>query len=76
LFSNRKQVQQTKSEAVKDGVTVPTTLKEYCISTKPPRPSETAVADLDFYDDDYIEDDEDNDDFVYDEGEDSGNSDS
>jgi ubiquitin-conjugating enzyme E2 R len=73
----RKQVSQTRSEAARDGVTVPTTLKDYCVAAKPARPSESAV-DLDFYDDDYMEDDDDDDDDdeVYGNDEDSGNSDS
>jgi len=71
----RKQVLQTRSEAARDGVTVPTSLKDYCVAAKP-RPSESAV-DLDFYDDDYLEDDDDDeDDAVYGNDEDSGNSDS
>ena len=67
----------TKVDALKDGVTVPLTLKDYCVTSRPPRPSDSAAADLDFYDDDYVDNDDDNDDdCVYDEGEDSGNSDS
>lgn len=75
----RKQAVMTRSEAARDGVAVPTSLKEYCIATKPPRPQES-VADLDFYDDDYMEDDDEDDDGdndgVYGNDEDSGNSDS
>jgi len=72
----RKQVQQSKLDAQQDGVTVPVTLQDYCVSTRPPRPSDSAT-DLDFYDDDYVEDGDDNDGGCeYDEGEDSGNSDS
>jgi len=73
-----KQALMTRSEATRDGITVPTSLKEYCIATKPPRAQENTV-DLDFYDDDYMEDDdEDNDDNdgMYGNEEDSGNSDS
>jgi len=74
----RKQALMTRSEAARDGVSVPTSLKEYCIATKPPRPQDS-VADLDFYDDDYLDDDDDedenDDDGVYDNDEDSGNSD-
>jgi len=72
----------TRSEAARDGVSVPTSLKEYCAATKPPRPqAENNAADLDFYDDDYMEDDDeddddDDDDGVYGNDEDSGNSDS
>jgi hypothetical protein len=35
LFIFRKQVQDTKKDAERDGVTVPTTLQEYCVSVKP-----------------------------------------
>jgi len=73
----RKQVLLTRADAARDGVTVPTTLKDYCVEAKAARPSESA-ADLDFYDDDYMEDDDDDDDddAVYGNDEDSGNSDS
>lgn len=73
----RKQVQATKSEAEKDGVQVPTTLAEYCVTAKP-KQSESAVDMGDFYDDDYMEDeeDEDEDDCVYDDADDSGNGES
>ena len=69
----------TRTEAARDGVTVPTNLKDYCIATKPPQPQEN-VPDLDFYDDDYMEDDDEDDDdgneALYGDEEDSGNSDS
>jgi len=70
----------TRSEAARDGVTVPTNLKDYCVAAKPPPRPQDVVPDLDFYDDDYMEDDDDDDDdendVAYDNGEDSGNSDS
>eukprot|EP00918_Siedleckia_nematoides_P063173 GHVU01137625.1.p1 GENE.GHVU01137625.1~~GHVU01137625.1.p1 ORF type:complete len:237 (-),score=44.13 GHVU01137625.1:1298-2008(-) len=69
----RKQVQATAEEAKKDGVKVPTTLAEYCVTAKP-KPQEPA--DLtDFYDDDYVEDDDDEDDDFYDDDDDSGQGD-
>jgi len=75
----RKQVSATKQEAEKDGVKVPTTLAEYCVSTKP-KPSESSVDMADFYDDDYMDDDDededDDDDQVYDDDDDSGNGES
>lgn len=73
----RKQVLATKADAEKDGVVVPTTLADYCI-TAAPKPTETAVDMADFYDDDYMddEDDEDEDDAAYDDDEDSGNGES
>ena len=75
-LTNRKQVSSTKSEAEKDGVQVPTTLAEYCVSTKP-KPPESHVDMADFYDDDYMEDDdEDEEDQIYDDDEDSGNEES
>lgn len=52
----RKQVRATKAEAEKDGVVVPTTLQEYCVTSKPK--SQECSADPDFYDDDYMENDE------------------
>ncbi len=75
-FCCRKQVSSTKTEAEKDGVQVPTTLAEYCVSTKP-KPPESHVDMADFYDDDYMEDDEeDEEDPIYDDDEDSGNEES
>ena len=74
----RKQVRATKSDADLDGVVVPTTLQEYVAMTAKPRPPEHAV-DIDFYDDDYLDNDEDDDvgsNAVYDETEgDSGHGD-
>jgi len=54
----------TKAEAAKDGVTVPMTLQEYCITgkTNTSGPSASASVDVDFYDDDdddYVDDDDD-----------------
>lgn len=71
----RKQVQTTKCDAEKDGVIVPTTLQEYCVTSKP----KTSNTDEDFYMDDYaLDDDDDMDDEDEDEDyeeddEDSGN---
>lgn len=74
----RKQVLSTRQEAAKDGVVVPTTLADYCVSAKPS--TSDSVTDFDFYDDDYVEDDDDDDDdddcCYNNEEEDSGNSDS
>lgn len=71
----RKQVLATRQDAAKDGVVVPTTLSEYCISSKPS--TSDFVTDVDYYDDDYVGDDDDGDDCCYyDEEDDSGNSDS
>ena len=76
VFLNRKQVLATHLDAEKDGVTVPTTLSEYCIASKP-RPSES-ITDIDYYDDDYMDDndmDDDDDDDCYDDEGDSGHGD-
>ncbi|KAJ8303997.1 hypothetical protein KUTeg_017580 [Tegillarca granosa] len=76
----RKQVLATKEDAEKDGVTVPTTLQEYCVSVKP-KQADTNM-DVDFYDDDDYQDDiddeddddEDDEDDIYpDDDDDSGN---
>ncbi|KAK3097947.1 hypothetical protein FSP39_014749 [Pinctada imbricata] len=75
----RKQALATKEDAEKDGVTVPTTLQEYCVTFKPVDTSNNDV--VDFYDDDdYVcdmdddeDDNEDEDDNYYDDDEDSGN---
>lgn len=75
----RKQVQGTRGEAEKDGVTVPLTLQDYCVSTRPPRASDHSADMTDFYDDDYMEDDDDDEEgnFGYEEDEDdSGHGDS
>jgi len=73
-----KQVQATKSDADRDGVTVPTTLQDYCITEKPKPPE---VEGIDFYNDDYLDDEDDDDDdddgMCYDDDEeDSGHGDS
>lgn len=74
----RKQVLSTRQDAAKDGIIVPTTLADYCVSAKPS--TSDSVTDFDFYDDDYVEDDDDDDDAddccYNNEEEDSGNSDS
>lgn len=56
----------TKADADQDGVIVPTTLEQYCVTAKP-RSAEPNV-DIDFYDDDYLENNADTDD---DEGDDN-----
>lgn len=55
----RKQVEATREDADRDGVTVPTTLEEYCVKTVL-RPIEDPIDSLDLddcYDDDYVDDD-------------------
>lgn len=69
----------TKAEAEKDEVVVPTTLQEYCVTAKP-KPQDYNT-DADFYDDEYMENDDDeevdDEDNVCDDGEgDSGHGDS
>ena len=70
----RKQVIGTKEEAEKDGVKVPLTLQDYCVTVKP-KTSEPSQDD--FYDDDYddgMEDDDDDEDAFYvEDDDDSGN---
>ena len=75
----RKQVLGTREDAEKDGVKVPLTLQEYCVSVAP-KTSEPSQ-DIDFYDDDYddgMDDDEDDDeeDFYVEDDDDSGNEES
>lgn len=68
----------SRLEAMKDGVTVPTTVNEYCVMATPRSVSTSGNMD-DFYDDDYMEDDDDDDydNFAYEEDEDdSGHGDS
>eukprot|EP00118_Oscarella_pearsei_P003377 m.14070 g.14070 ORF g.14070 m.14070 type:complete len:249 (+) comp25476_c0_seq2:64-810(+) len=57
----RTQVEGTRHDAAKDGVTVPCTLEDYCIKTRPESLTMLSEDLLDYYDDDY-EDDEDEDD--------------
>lgn len=77
-MNSRKQVLGTREEAEKDGVKVPLTLQEYCVSVKP-KTSEPSQ-DIDFYDDDYddgMEDDDDDEDAIYvEDDDDSGNEES
>jgi len=58
-----RQVKTSQTEALKDGVTIPTTLDEYCIPTKPQLENE-GDEDLDYWDpyDDMDEDESDFDD--------------
>lgn len=63
-------MQATKEEADKDGVRVPTTLQEYCVSS---RPTQDSQVDADFYDDDYIDDGEDEEMYQDEDDMDSGN---
>ncbi len=83
LLLCRKQVQATKAEAQRDGITVPTSLADYCIKTKVQTPSHSSLDMADFYDDDDYaddvpddDDDEDDDDCYYDDEDDSGNGES
>jgi len=71
----RKQVLGTKEDAEKDGVKVPTTLQEYCVTSAP---KTEPINEVDFYDDDYGDDidDEDDDDMYCDDEDDSGNEES
>lgn len=59
----RKQVLSTKADADKDGVTVPMTLQDYCVTSKTnSSAAASASVDVDFYDDDdddYVDDDDD-----------------
>jgi len=51
----------TKADADKDGVTVPLTLQDYCITSKTNSLAASASVDVDFYDDDdddYVDDDD------------------
>ena len=72
----------TFADAETDGVVVPRTLEEYCISTQSQAATDSNVDMADFYDDDYLEDCDDyddDDDSVYndnDGNDDSGNSES
>ena len=77
-FYIRKQVLTTKAEAEKDGVVVPTTIAQYCVSTQSAsKPSDSHLDMADFYDDDYMDDDDDeHDEHYYDDDDDSGNGES
>lgn len=58
----RKQVENSRLEAEKDGIKVPTTLEEYCQRQKQPTTSASSEYCDDFYDDDYQYQDDDDDD--------------
>ena len=69
VVHTRKQVLLTKEEANKDNVVVPTTLQEYCVTSKSNVGASTAAscsasADIDYYDDDddYVDDEDEVDD--------------
>ena len=83
FFSFRKQVSATFQEAEKDGVIVPITLADYCVTTRSGHGTDSSVDMGDFYDEDYLDDDCDDDiddsddDGCYNDNEDdSGNSES
>lgn len=50
----RRQVEESRKEAEKDGVVVPTTVSEYCIKTRIPSKDSTVSNDISeiFFDDD------------------------
>lgn len=50
----RKQVEQTKAEAAKDGVVVPETVEEYVVKAEPKAQQDEAVEMMDF-DDEYYD---------------------
>lgn len=58
----RRQVENSRLEAEKDGIKVPTTLEEYCQTQKQPTTSASSDICDDFYDDDYQYQDDDDDD--------------
>jgi len=61
MLCDRKQVLATKADADKDGVTVPLTLQDYCVTAKTNSSAASAIVDADFYDDDdddYVDDDD------------------
>ncbi|KAK7600915.1 hypothetical protein V9T40_008356 [Parthenolecanium corni] len=53
----KKQVQSTRHEAEKDGVTIPMTLEDYCVKTKVREPDESLDM-TDFYVDDFDDSDD------------------
>lgn len=63
----------TREDAERDSVRVPTTLQEYCVTAKPA--TDNAV-DVDFYDDDYVDDMDDEEEMYEDDDDDSGNEES
>ncbi|KAK0427752.1 hypothetical protein QR680_010407 [Steinernema hermaphroditum] len=70
----RKQVELTKQQAEEDGVSVPTTIEQYCIKEKKEEPMDALDFDEYYYDyDDYLSDSADDCDDS--EGEDSGQGD-
>lgn len=73
----RREIEESRREAEKDGIKVPSTLEEYCQQYRPVAPSESQ-SDFDLYDeydenDDYICSDEEDD--VMDDGEEEDNED-
>lgn len=71
-----KQVAQSKIDAEKDGIIIPSTVEEYCIKHRPIGSSSSDNVDLcddDWYDNDYDYDEDDDDDEVMTCSDDSGN---
>jgi len=72
----KKQVSKSRSDAEKEGISIPTTVEEYCIKTKPESQSSENFMDLT---DDWYEDMDEYDDYdeeCFDNSDDSGNEDS
>ena len=65
MCGDRRQVQSTKADAEKDGVTVPMTLQDYCVTSKTQSSSMAASAAL--VEVDFCDDDDDDDDYVDDD---------
>ena len=61
---SRKQVEESRKEAEREGIVVPRTVSEYCIKTRLPSKDSNASNEINdlFFDEDY--DDEDNDDYI------------
>jgi len=61
----RKQVQSSRLDAEREGISIPTTMEEYLQKAKKPNPHAQSAADIDdFYHDDYDMDDSDDEDDV------------
>lgn len=74
----RKQVAQSRADAEKEGIRIPSSIEEYCIKHKPiGSQSSDTNTDLidDWYDDDDYDDDDDDDVECFDDNDDSGNAD-
>ena len=67
ILLSRRQVEESRKEAEKEGIVVPRTVSEYCIKTRLPSKDSNVSSDIDLFMDDDYEDDDHDDEYVEDD---------